>query len=242
MKFLEHELAAQERDLAAKQEKTAAPASEEIPAAPASEDLELRVRELEAMVKGLTSELLDLKSVCRRLSTQIEKLGGAPVKSHPENAARFGVRRPAPEAEPAVQEPAEVPVTRGRIQPAVPETPARNPQRTPARQEVPVARHTMRQSPQPKAEEVPRRVINTPVPEPQKPAVEEVPAESLGPGEFEYVMQPDGSIQKRRKTHAANVIIAGTGFNPGHASRSSAIRADSNAVIEAEEDDTLEIK
>lgn len=239
MKFLEHELAAQERDLAAKQEKSAAPAAESADIPQASEDLELRVRELEAMVKGLTSEMLDLKSVCRRLSTQIEKLGGAPVKSHPENASRFGVRRPSPEAEsPAA--PAETPISRGsaargRIQPAVPETPAR--------QEVPAARRgSVRPAAPSQAEEPPRRVINTPVPEPQKPVEEEIPPENLGPGEYEYVMQPDGSIQKRRKTHSGNVIIAGTGFNPGHASRSSAIRADSNAVIEAEEDDTVEIK
>ena len=231
MKFLEHELAAQERDLAAKQEKTAAAETAAQEKTEELENLELRVRELEAMVKGLTSEMLDLKSVCRRLSAQIEKLGGAPVKSHPETASRFGVRRPAPEPEPT-EKPTETPAASGKIQAQIPETPRPQirPHETPT-----VRRHS------PAAEEPPKRVISSPIPEPQKPA-EEIPPEKLGPGEYEYVMQPDGSIQKRRKTSAANVIIAGTGYNPGHASRSSAIRADSSAVIEADEDDTVEIK
>ena len=78
---------------------------------------------------------------------------------------------------------------------------------------------------------VPRHLV-------QPPSVV-VPVEQLKAGEFEYVMQPDGTIQKRKKTTDHNVIIAGTGYNPGHTSRSMAIRADSDAVIEAVEDDTV---
>lgn len=221
MKFLEHELAAQERELNSKQEtqNTQAPEKTE-----ETEALELRVRELEAMVKGLTDEMLDLKSVTRRLGLQIEKLGGAPVKSHPETSSRFTVRR-------------------SEITEDVSERPAP----TPSPQEV-APREIKRPVPQRQVQPEPvqaKRTISSPVPEPREvkhqPA-EETPVENLKAGEFEYVMQPDGSIQKRRKTGNHSVIIAGTGFNPSHTSRSSAIRADSSAVIEAEEDDTVELK
>ena len=84
-----------------------------------------------------------------------------------------------------------------------------------------------------------RHAISAPAPEPVPAPEPEVPVEQLKAGEFEYVMQPDGTIQKRKKTTDHNVIIAGTGYNPGHTSRSMAIRADSDAVIEAVEDDTV---
>lgn len=224
MKFLEHELAEQEREQLRKAE------MKEQPAAPAVPDntlaLERKVRELEALVNGLTEELLDLKSVTRKLSAQIEKLGGAPVKSHPETVIRGGMRKP--EAEPA-------PAGRG-IQAA----PARE---APAVPQAPAARPVMRRpaaaaAPAPAME----RRISSPVPEPTPaPAPVEEDVENLKAGEYEFVMQPDGTILKRRKTKAQNVIVAGTGYQPGRASRSSAIRADSHAVIEADEDDTLDL-
>ncbi|HJK12281.1 MAG TPA: hypothetical protein O0Y14_01795, partial [Methanocorpusculum sp.] len=71
MKFLEHELAEQEREMNIKHEADA----EAAPAPVKSENteaLERKVRELEAMVKGLTEEMLDLKSVTRKLSMQLE--------------------------------------------------------------------------------------------------------------------------------------------------------------------------
>lgn len=236
MKFLEHELAEQEREL----ERKAADGKEE--PAPVTvvpehiERLEMRVRELEAMVKGLTEELLDVKSVTRKLSVQIEKFGGAPVRSHPEAAAaRSGVRRPEVTAEPAAADPVQI---RSRPQPA----PMRQDPSAGIRRPVPQAPAAAVPAP------APRRPISAPVPEPaRRPAVlseaeEEAAVAKLKAGEFEYVMQPDGTIQKRRKTQAHNVIIAGTGYSPRQTSRSSAIRADSNAVIEAEEDDTEELK
>ena len=78
-----------------------------------------------------------------------------------------------------------------------------------------------------------------PAPAAAEPAEDSVP---LKQGEYEFVMQPDGTILKRPKKTQGSVIIAGTGYGKGHLSRSSAIRAESDAVIEAEEDDTVEIK
>lgn len=225
MKFLEHELAEQEREQLRKAEQ------KEQPAAPVVPDntlaLERKVRELEALVNGLTEELLDLKSVTRKLSAQIEKLGGTPVKSHPETVIRGGMRKP--EAEPT---PAPVHAGRG-IQPAAPVREVPVPQ-------APAARMPPQAAPAPQP--VQGRRISSPVPEPASaPAPVEEDVEHLKAGEYEFVMQPDGTILKRRKTKAQNVIVAGTGYGPGRTSRSSAIRADSHAVIEADEDDTLDL-
>ena len=223
MKFLEHELAEQEREQLRKAEQKEQPVPAAVPDNTIA--LERKVRELEALVNGLTEELLDLKSVTRRLSAQIEKLGGAPVKSHPETIIRGGIRKPEAEPAPAGRGIQAVPA---REAPAVPQAPAaaRNPIRRPVSAPAPQA--------------VPERRISSPVPEPAPAPVEEN-VENLKAGEYEFVMQPDGTILKRRKTKAQNVIVAGTGYQPGRASRSSAIRADSHAVIEADEDDTLDL-
>lgn len=225
MKFLEHELAEQEREQLRKAEQKEQPVPAAVPDNTIA--LERKVRELEALVNGLTEELLDLKSVTRRLSAQIEKLGGVPVKSHPETIIRGGIRKP--EAEPA-QTGRGIQAAPPREAPAVPQAPAaaRNPIRRPVSAPAPQA--------------VPERRISSPVPEPAPtPAPIEEDIEHLKAGEYEFVMQPDGTILKRRKTKAQNVIVAGTGYQPGRASRSSAIRADSHAVIEADEDDTLDL-
>ena len=229
MKFLEHELAEQECEQLRKAE------MKDQPAAPAVPDttlaLERKVRELEALVNGLTEELLDLKSVTRKLSAQIEKLGGTPVKSHPETVIRGGMRKP--EAEPG-----EAPVSHRGIAPAVPVREAPAVPQAPAARAVPQRAVPQRAAPAP----APERRISSPVPEPAPaPQPVEENVENLKAGEYEFVMQPDGTILKRRKTRAQNVIVAGTGYQPGRASRSSAIRADSHAVIEADEDDTLDL-
>ncbi|MEA5038184.1 hypothetical protein SDC9_31729 [bioreactor metagenome] len=214
MKFLEHELAEQERGLAGKQEtaQVTVEKSENI------EELERKIRELEIMVKGLTEELLDMKSVTRKLGAQVEKLGGTPVKSHPESS-RFGVKRGEVVAEPMAEPaPAHAAEPSSRI--------------------TPPARRTVADAPAPRMS----RPTPSPAPEPVRAAAPEVPVENLKPGEFEYVMQQDGTIQKRKKTADHNVIIAGTGYNPSRSSHSLSIRADSSAVIEADDDDTVEIK
>jgi len=219
MKFLEHELAEQERGLAGKQEtaQTVVEKSEN------TQELEHKIRDLEIMVKGLTEELLDLKSVTRKLGAQVEKLGGTPIKSHPE-ASRFGVRRGEVVAEP-IAEPA-------------PSRPAESPSRI-----APPVRRSVTETPAPRMS----RPTPSPIPTPEParasaPVTPDVPVENLKPGEFEYVMQQDGTIQKRKKTTDHNVIIAGTGYNPSRSSHSLSIRADSSAVIEADDNDTVEIK
>ncbi|RBQ24308.1 MAG: hypothetical protein ALMCE001_13510 [Methanocorpusculum sp. MCE] len=216
MKFLEHELAEQERGLAGKQETVTAAVEK----SENTEELERKIRELDIMVKGLTEELLDLKSVTRKLSVQMEKLGGSPVKSHPESS-RFGVRRGEVVAEPTAD-----PVSVRADVPASKNTP---PLRRPA-VETPAPRMS--------------RPTPSPAPEPVRASAPapDIPVENLKPGEFEYVMQQDGTIQKRKKTTDHNVIIAGTGYSPSRSSHSLSIRADSSAVIEADDDDTVEIK
>lgn len=204
MKFLEHELAEQERELNSKHE-----AGAEAAATPVKSEntdvLERKVRELEAMVKGLTEEMLDLKSVTRKLAMQLEEMRGGQSRVHAES--RFGQKKPEPAPE------------TGRPAPAV--SPRATQPVTPVR--AGTSRHA----------------ISSPAPEPVPAPEPEVPVEQLKVGEFEYVMQPDGTIQKRKRTTDHSVIIAGTGYNPGHTSRSMAIRADSDAVIEAAEDDTV---
>ena len=227
MQFLEHELALNERS---QQQKAAAQEAAAQMSAANSEDylrLEHKVRELEAMVNGITEELLDLKTITRKLASIIEKLGSAgPAPSAPSRSA---VRRPMPETSGEnIPSPA---VGRAAIQAQLP---------TRAPPEVPAA-------PSP-AQSVPQQAAPAPAPvQPQKASESALPADdaeqtSAKSGEFEYVMQPDGTILKRPKKTSGNVIIAGTGFGKGRISRSSAIRAESSAVIEADEDDTVEIQ
>lgn len=228
MQFLEHELALNE---CSKQQKTAQP--EAAAAAPAANPdeiirLEHKVQALEAMVNGITEELLDLKTITRKLASIIEKLGSAgPAPATPQRSA---VRRPVPEFS---GENASSGISRAAIQAQLP---TRAPQEMPA---APV-QAPIQPAPQPAAAPVPQpiqpqRVSESPLP---KDDAETTPAKS---GEYEYVMQPDGTILKRPKKTSGNVIIAGTGFGKGRISRSSAIRAESSAVIEADEDDTVEI-
>ena len=71
IRFLERELAEREKEMETMKEP-------EQPAAPAVDDerlreLERKVRELEALVKGLTEEVLDLKSVTMKLSREAEE-------------------------------------------------------------------------------------------------------------------------------------------------------------------------
>lgn len=229
MKFLEHELAEQEREQLRKAEMKEQPAAAAVP--DNTLVLERKVRELEALINGLTEELLDLKSVTRKLSAQIEKLGGTPVKSHPENIIRGGMRKPEAEPVPAAGRGIQAAVP-AREAPAVPQAPAAG---------RPVMRRPAAAAPAPAPVQERRISSPTPAPAPAPAPVEEENVENLKAGEYEFVMQPDGTILKRRKTKAQNVIVAGTGYGPGRTSRSSAIRADSHAVIEADEDDTLDL-
>ena len=236
MKFLEHELAEQEREMNIKHEAGA----DSTPTPVKSENtdvLERKVRELEAMVKGLTEEMLDLKSVTRKLAMQLEEVRGGQSRVHAES--RFGQKKP--EAVPETGRPVSaIPPRQAPVRAAPGRRPVADVEDEPVRAPAPRAVSPRAAQPTtPVRAGTSRHAISSPAPEPVPVPEPEVPVEQLKAGEFEYVMQPDGTIQKRKKTTDHSVIIAGTGYNPGHTSRSMAIRADSDAVIEAAEDDTV---
>ncbi len=195
MQFLEHELAVEGREQQRKSSSTKIPVVSSATASPQITRLEHRINALEALVSGLTDEILDLKTVTRKLTNLLDKLGSAaPAAPH------AGIRRPQvePKKDAAAPDPT---VVRMCVQAQIP------PDGTPE-----------------------KRVICSSVSQPA--AATESPAAS----QFEYVMQPDGTILKRQKTKGVeNVIIAGTGFGKGRLSHSSAIRAKSSSVIEADE-------
>lgn len=195
MKFLEHELSEQKRGLNIKHE--AGAEANTIPVKSENIDaLGRKIRELEAMVKGLTEEMLDLKSVTRKLAMQLEEMCGSQPRVRVESQFCQKKQESTPET--------------GRPVPAVFPRVAQS-----------VTSMRARTS---------HHAISPPVPEPVPEP--EVPVEQMKAGEFEYVMQPDGTIQKRKKTTDHSVIIAETGYNPCHRSRSMAVHADSETVMD----------
>ena len=99
IKYLEHELEEKERVLEHLREVDNAPA-------PVTEDgrvatLERRVRELEAVVKGLTEEVLDLKALTLKLVKTADRFEGQPVAAR-TGAGRANVAAPQPASAPTV--------------------------------------------------------------------------------------------------------------------------------------------
>lgn len=99
IKYLEHELEEKERVLEQLREVENAPA-------PVTEDgrvttLERRVRELEAVVKGLTGEVLDLKALTLKLARTADRLEGQPPAARP-GAGRASAAAPQPSSAPTV--------------------------------------------------------------------------------------------------------------------------------------------
>jgi len=183
------------------------------------------------MVNGLTDEVLDLKTITRKLSDLLEKLGGAaPVPPAPPRA---GIRRPS--VEPPKDEIPSPSVGRIGLQAQLPTEGA---EKRTISSPVPQRELPQRGVPQQSPEQKPVEAVQTPA-----SATNPEESEGAGRGQFEYVMQPDGTILKRQKSKGVkNVIIAGTGFGKGSISRSSAIRAESDAVIEADEvEETVEL-
>lgn len=99
IKYLEHELEEKERVLEQLREVENGPA-------PVTEDdraatLERRVRELEAVVKGLTGEVLDLKALTLKLAKTADRFEGQPAGARP-GAARGTVAASQPSSAPTV--------------------------------------------------------------------------------------------------------------------------------------------
>jgi hypothetical protein len=230
MKFLEHELAEQEREITTKHETGAdtilSPIKSET-----THILERKIRELEAMVKGLTEEMLDLKSVTRKLAMQLEEMCGSQSKIHAESESFQKKSKFTPET--------SIPTEDSR-QLSKPVRPASGRHHMADAENESIFTQISHTTPTDlmRAETSSHKISSS--------AYESVPAskseiqiEQLKVGEFEYVMQPDGTIQKRKKTTNHGVIIAETGYNQSRTSRSTAIRANSDAVIEATEDDIV---
>jgi hypothetical protein len=223
MKFLEHELAEQEREMIIRHETSVDSASSPVKSEN-TDILERKIRELEAIVKGLTEEMLDLKSVTRKLAMQLEGMHD----DQPRNRAESNFFQKKSEFALDTKFHAQDVSQRQTSARAIP---GRHPVRD---IEDGLVYTTPRAVPAtPMRAGTPHHTISSPTPEP------EVPVEQLKVGEFEYVMQSDGTIQKRKKTTDHSVIIAGTGYNPGRTSHSMAIRTDSDAVIEVDEDDVI---
>ena len=90
IKFLEHELDQQEKLI---QMMESSGASEDRIAA-----LEKKVRDMEALVKGLTQELLDLKSIAMKMSKQTEERSRQELKRAPIVQGAPAVSQAAPAA------------------------------------------------------------------------------------------------------------------------------------------------
>jgi hypothetical protein len=75
IKYLEHELDEQERTITMME--SSGPSEDRVAA------LEKKVREMEALVKGLTQELLDLKSIAMKMSKQTEERSRQELKRGP---------------------------------------------------------------------------------------------------------------------------------------------------------------
>jgi len=175
--FLERELAEREKEMEMMKER------EQLPVAGVDEErlreLERKVRELDALLKGLTEEVLDVKTVAMKLAKEMdERRERRPM--HPAAA------RPAQElrAEPRTVEP------RSQARPA-----------------------EKRQS--------------RPVPQ------EKVPDE----GDFEMIMQNDGTLKPEPKRTSSEYIVASAGTRdlPTKPAKKGGKSSDRKVFVEAEE-------
>ncbi len=114
--YLEYELDEQEK-LISMMETGAGAANEDRIAA-----LEKKMREMEALVKGLTQELLDLKSIAMKMSKQAEERGRQELKRAPI-VQQGGQPQAAPAAMPSASGSTVIRPKSAR-QPDVPEAPA----------------------------------------------------------------------------------------------------------------------
>jgi hypothetical protein len=118
IKYLEHELDQQEKLI---QMMEGSGASEDRIAA-----LEKKVREMEALVKGLTQELLDLKSIAMKMSKQTEERSRQELKRGPivQSTQPMGASAPSPGISPSGSTVIRPKGARQPDTPAAPEEPA----------------------------------------------------------------------------------------------------------------------
>jgi len=121
IKYLEHELDQQEK-LIKMMETSGTGVSEDRIAS-----LEKKVRDMEALVKGLTQELLDLKSIAMKMSKQTEERSRQELKRGPIVQGTAAPAQAAPSASPSIATPtggSTVIRPKGARQPEVPAAPA----------------------------------------------------------------------------------------------------------------------
>jgi len=105
IRFLERELAEREKEMETMKEYANPPVSEA--GDERLRDLERKVRELEALVKGLTEEILDVKSVAMKLSRDAEERRKKPVAAAERKTGATLQAEPRAEAESRPVRPAE---------------------------------------------------------------------------------------------------------------------------------------
>ncbi|HOI58600.1 MULTISPECIES: hypothetical protein [unclassified Methanoculleus] len=130
IRFLERELAEREKEMETMKVYDQPPVSEAVGREhPEAEEerlqaLERKVRDLEALVKGLMEEVLDLKSVAMKLSRETEERRRRPVAAEERKAATTLRAEPRAGAEPAAPSPTAAPRTPARPVEKQPEAPA----------------------------------------------------------------------------------------------------------------------
>ena len=101
IRFLERELAEREKEMETMTEYEQPPVLVQEAGDERLRDLERKVRELEALVKGLMGEILDLKSVTMDLSRDVEERKVKPVVAEARKAGATLQAEPRAGAEPA---------------------------------------------------------------------------------------------------------------------------------------------
>jgi hypothetical protein len=194
IRFLERELAEREQELQTMKE------GEYVPVVETDDsrvrELEKKVNEVDALVKGLVNEVLDLKSIVMKLSRQTEERGRRIVETGERKAE---VRKADPQRIEAVQK---------------------------------------------------KELVAEPRRAGLKAAAAQEPPQEAGPGEkMDLIMQTDGTLKPERRSSSTYIVASGNynnrpmgGKKGGSAPMRTKGRGDVDDLIQAEDDDTQEIK
>lgn len=117
IRFLERELAEREKEVETMAEQSTEPVVED----ERMRDLERKVRELEALLKGLTAEVLDLKSVTMNLFREMEERKARPAVPEARTAPVTLQAEPRIAAEPRTHTRPRAPVPAAEKRPAAKE-------------------------------------------------------------------------------------------------------------------------